>query len=480
MPENNENQDISKRCFVIMGFGIKTDFATGRKLDLNKSYKLLIKPVVEGRGLTCVRADEILHSGSIDFQMYRELLQADIVIADLSTANVNAFYELGIRHALRKKTTIVISEDKLAYPFDLNHVRITSYTHLGEAIDYEEVERFRKVLGETIDTVLKIEDPDSPVYTYLQELNPPFIQNKASIPRAGRKWNLFFRPKPEAAVNAEDMEEEKNSPTLSHLIGQGEDALHKRDYKTGKAFFSAALKLMNDDASRDPYIIQRLAYSTYKSKEPDPVTALNEAIKLLSRLDLEHTNDTETVALAGRIEKKLYAHGLGDTHLANAILFYERGYFLLCNRYHGINLAFLLNKRVDSSLDTTNDERLTDMVSANRIRRQVLQMCDRDWTEMMALKDKMELKNTLASFDKPADYNMTEEVEQMYWILVNKAEAHYGLGEMNEYRQAVEKSREVNPADWMIKSFNDQHVQLRDLLVKYGALLTPAWNSDSN
>src|SRR5215218_10418766 len=96
----------ARRCFVVMGFGIKTDYATGRKLDLNKSYRLLIKPVVEEKGLECVRADEILHSGTIDLPMYRELLEADVVIADLSTANVNAFYELGIRHALRPRTTI--------------------------------------------------------------------------------------------------------------------------------------------------------------------------------------------------------------------------------------------------------------------------------------------------------------------------------------------------------------------------------------
>src|SRR5215207_3538938 len=165
-----------KRCFVVMGFGIKTDYATGRKLDLNKSYRLLIKPVVEEQGLICIRADEIRHSGSIDLPMYRELPKADVVIADLSTANVNAFYELGIRHALRPRTTIVISEDKLTYPFDLNHIKITSYTHLGDAIDFEEVERFRTVLGNTIDSVLNLDDADSPVYTHLHELIPPSIQ----------------------------------------------------------------------------------------------------------------------------------------------------------------------------------------------------------------------------------------------------------------------------------------------------------------
>ena len=169
---------VPKSCFVVMGFGIKTDFATGRKLDLNKSYRLLIKPVVEAKGLTCVRVDEIPHSGSIDVRMYQELLKADVVIADLSTANVNAFYELGIRHALRPRTTIVISEDKLTYPFDLNHIKISSYTHLGDAIDFEEVERFRKMLGDTLEAVLNEEQPDSPVYTYLQDLVPPSFKEQ--------------------------------------------------------------------------------------------------------------------------------------------------------------------------------------------------------------------------------------------------------------------------------------------------------------
>ena len=83
-----------KRCFVVMGFGIKTDLATGRKLNLDKSYEALIKPVLLSKNIICVRADEIPNSGPIDVPMYNELYKADVVIADLSTANTNAFYEL--------------------------------------------------------------------------------------------------------------------------------------------------------------------------------------------------------------------------------------------------------------------------------------------------------------------------------------------------------------------------------------------------
>lgn len=72
-------------------------------------------------------------------------------------------YELGIRHALRPRTTIVISEKQLCYPFDLSHILITKYETLGENIDYFEVMRFQKLLGEMIDQLLETEETDSPV-----------------------------------------------------------------------------------------------------------------------------------------------------------------------------------------------------------------------------------------------------------------------------------------------------------------------------
>lgn len=60
-------------CFVVMGFGRKTDFETGRTLDLDKSYRTIIRPAVIAADLTCERADEIQHSGVIDAPMYERL-----------------------------------------------------------------------------------------------------------------------------------------------------------------------------------------------------------------------------------------------------------------------------------------------------------------------------------------------------------------------------------------------------------------------
>ncbi len=455
-------------CFVVMGFGIKTDLATGRQLDLNKTYKILIKPVVESKNLICVRADEILHSGPIDLYMYQQLLDADIVIADISTANVNAFYELGIRHALRQRTTIVISEDKFAYPFDLNHIKIASYTHLGSAIDYEEVERFRKVLGDTIDEVLKVPNPDSPVYTHLQELIPPSMQKKVA-----KALEQLEEVSTAIAEEKQEISKEtgpKNS--LSLMTEQGEKAIEQREYTEAKEFFKQAIHDMNKHEGHletfDPYLVQRLAYATYKAKEPDTVAALQEAMQLLSLLDLENTNDTETVTLAGKIEKRLYKALGKEQHLSNAIHYYQRGYYLFRNRYHGINLAFLLNKRVDSSIYNTTEDKIADMVCASRIRKEVLEMCEQNLNELKGRKDKNAGPLTYTIDQHLSADQVTSQNQQQFWILVNKAEAHLGLGQTAEYNLAVENALKIEHTIWMLKSFTDEIEELTGLLKKHG------------
>lgn len=111
-------------CFVVMGYGKKTDFKQNKSFDLDKTYRNIIKPAAQAAGYTCERADEIQHAGIIDVPMYERLLMADLVIADLSTANINAFFELGVRYALRPKTTIVIAETNFEMGFDMGHVVI--------------------------------------------------------------------------------------------------------------------------------------------------------------------------------------------------------------------------------------------------------------------------------------------------------------------------------------------------------------------
>ena len=70
---------MKKTCFVVMGFGVKTDFETGRKYDLDMTYQNIIKPAVEAADVNCVRADEIVHAGMIDKPMYDQILRAELL-----------------------------------------------------------------------------------------------------------------------------------------------------------------------------------------------------------------------------------------------------------------------------------------------------------------------------------------------------------------------------------------------------------------
>jgi hypothetical protein len=71
-------------CFVVMGFGTKTDYTKPKTFNLDKTYQNIIKPAAKAAGLKCIRADEIVHAGNINVPMYEQLLKADVV-ADVST-----------------------------------------------------------------------------------------------------------------------------------------------------------------------------------------------------------------------------------------------------------------------------------------------------------------------------------------------------------------------------------------------------------
>jgi hypothetical protein len=59
--------------------------------------------------------------------MFARLLLAEFVVADLTLANPNVFYELGIRHAAKPFTTVPIYANVSALPFDVAPVRAVGY-----------------------------------------------------------------------------------------------------------------------------------------------------------------------------------------------------------------------------------------------------------------------------------------------------------------------------------------------------------------
>jgi hypothetical protein len=165
---------MKKTCFVITGYGVKTDFQTGKNYNLDNTYKNIIKPVFEELGFECFRAFDINPEAITIDGAYDWLLKADILIADITSLNVNVMYELGIRHSLNPRGTIVIADKSVNIPFNIKHLNINFYEHLGTDIGYGEVMRFKehlkKIINEKLDSYDEI---DSPIYNSIPSLQPP-------------------------------------------------------------------------------------------------------------------------------------------------------------------------------------------------------------------------------------------------------------------------------------------------------------------
>jgi uncharacterized protein DUF4071 len=113
-------------CFVLMPFGKKPD-ADGRMIDFDAVYEQFIKQAIEATGFESIRADEEVVGGIIHKPMFERLLLCEFAVADLTTANANVFYELGVRHAVLPNTTVLLSAGATRLPFDVALLRALPY-----------------------------------------------------------------------------------------------------------------------------------------------------------------------------------------------------------------------------------------------------------------------------------------------------------------------------------------------------------------
>jgi hypothetical protein len=112
-------------CFVIAPIG---DPETETRKRSDQVLKHIIRPVVEAKGYKAIRADEIAEPGIITGQVIQHIINDPLVIADLTDRNPNVFYELALRHTLRKPLVQIIQKDQ-TIPFDVAGMRTILVDH---------------------------------------------------------------------------------------------------------------------------------------------------------------------------------------------------------------------------------------------------------------------------------------------------------------------------------------------------------------
>jgi hypothetical protein len=399
-------KDSRKICFVIMGFGKKTDYETGRTLDLDATYQSIILPAAMDQRLRCIRADEIMHSGVIDSEMYDMLLRADLVIADISTGNVNAVYELGVRHALRPNSTIIMKEQEGRLYFDLSHTNTFEYEHLGKDIGAREAERAKLDLKRLISEVMAAQKPDSPVYTFLPTLQQPRLSDQ------------------QYADLLDDTEAVQ--ARLSGYMFEGELAVRDSRFDDAVRAFTAAVEMKRGE----PYLLQQLALATYKSAKPSQLEALIIGLRIIEQLDPDHSNDPETLGIAGAIRKRLWLLTKDLVQLDAAIKYYARGFEVRRDYYNGENLASCYDFRAEIQVDAA--EAQYDRMSARKVRLTLLDVL----TDVVGSP----------SFAERSDRR---------WVLATLANCSFGVGRIADGEKYEIAFLGEKPANWEIETYND-------------------------
>jgi hypothetical protein len=104
------------RAFAIMQFTSEYD-------DV---YQDVVKEIAGGYQLSIIRADEVTGPGFVIADIIQQISVAQLVIADISPANPNVYFEVGYALALGKPT-ILLARRGTSLPFDVAGFRVLFY-----------------------------------------------------------------------------------------------------------------------------------------------------------------------------------------------------------------------------------------------------------------------------------------------------------------------------------------------------------------
>lgn len=117
--------EVKLTCFVISPIG---DAGTEVRRRSDQVLRHIIDPAVTTLGYKTLRADQIAEPGMITSQILQHVIDDQLVVADLTDRNPNVYYELAVRHAIRKPLIQLIKKGE-ALPFDVAGTRTIHFDH---------------------------------------------------------------------------------------------------------------------------------------------------------------------------------------------------------------------------------------------------------------------------------------------------------------------------------------------------------------
>ncbi len=341
-------------CFVLMPFGKKPD-AAGMMVDFDAVYRDLIAPAIEEAGLETLRADEEMTGGIIHKPMFERLILCEYAVADLTTANANVFYELGLRHAVRPWSTVLIFSEGSRLPFDVALLRALPYGLNGEGVP-KDPSKDKKALSARLaeSRQAATDNPkgvaDSPIYQLVENF-PEVDHTKTDVFRERVRYSGEIKTKLAEArkkgvealrqIESElgDIKDEESGVVIDLFLS----------YRSVKAWDAmiALVEKMPRPLAATVMVQEQLGLALNRAGRGE------DAERLIKELLERRGPSSETYGILGRIYKDRWDAAVksGETFLARGLLDKAIGAYLSGfesdwrDAYPGINAVTLMELR---------------------------------------------------------------------------------------------------------------------------------------
>jgi MAP3K TRAFs-binding domain len=305
-------------CFVLMPFGKKPD-GSGGTVDFDAVYRELIAPAIAEAGLEPLRADEESTGGIIHKPMFERLILCEFAVADLTTANANVFYELGVRHAVRPWSTVLVYAEGGRLPFDVAPQRALPY-RLGASGAPVDVADARRALGERL-AQARDASTDSPIFQLVDGMPVPEVdRTKTDLFREQVRYSAEMKAKLAAAredgVEALREIEHELTPIEDAEAGVVVDLFLSYRAVSAWADMVTLVEKMSPPLAATALVREQLALALNRDERGE------EAEQVLQDLIARRGPSSETYGILGRVYKDRWteAKSAGEAILARGLL----------------------------------------------------------------------------------------------------------------------------------------------------------------
>jgi hypothetical protein len=340
-------------AFMVMPFGRKATGLTEKDapadIDFDALWERVYQPILEERGYKAVRADRDAGALIIS-EMIQRLAIADLVVADITIANANVYYEVGVRHAAKEKGCVLVGAEWARPVFDLAQMRAVRFPladgDVSDATAKEARDKLRDGIAGLVDGV-------SPVFSAVPGFPDSDAERASAFADAVAELSDFeaeiraVRAAPDAQRKDRVRELTArfgNRPAVRNLVW-----IELLNLVRDNLGFQELLEYINalpDNVARHPLVLEQRALALSKAGDsPGAIGQLQELIATCGET-------SERYGLLGGRYKDLYRNTdepkQRRKYLSLAIKAYERGMAVDLNDFYpASNLPRLYRERND-------------------------------------------------------------------------------------------------------------------------------------